>query len=281
MSLDICLKAVRLAEKFGAMQAECFFYSEDSTRAAIRKKELKRFEKRNDSGIAIRVVLNKSLGFYYTTNLNNIEDAVERAIKLAKAAIPDPNFISFPSKKPYRKVEGIYDKSFENLNEESVSNIIKDALMRDFDSRIKSINADLEIAVYEESIANSLGVEGDEISTFASFSVEMAAAEGDKYSGSSDFTSSRVFKELNIKEAMDNAHNLTLKGLDKKRVPSGSYPVIIDPVASLYLICITLNSALNADLVQRKRSFLSESLNQKIANDNITVIDDGTFSGGL
>ena len=281
MSLEVCQRAVRLAEKLGADQAECFFYSEDTTRAAIRKKELKRFETRKDQGIAIRTIVNKSLGFYYTTNLEHVEDAVEIALKLARAGIPDPNFVSLPAKKSYVRVEDIYDKSIENLDEEFVSSLLKEVLEIDFDQRIKSVNSDLEISIYEEAIANSLGIEGSEISTFSSFTVEMSASEGDKYSGSSDFTSSRFLKNLEIKQAIERAHTLTLKGLDKKRLPTGTYPIIIDPVASLYLLCMTLNSSLNADLVQRKRSFLSNDLGQKIASEKLTVIDDGLLKGGL
>jgi len=281
MSEEICKKALRIAEGLGAHQAECFYYKEKSIKAVIRKGEIKRYENVIDEGIAIRLIINKSLGFYYTTNLKDIEKAVLEAYKLAKAGVPDPNFISLASKKPYPHINNIYDKRIEEISQEEISEILKEIIKRDYDKRIKSVNSELALSVYEEAIANSLGIQASERATIASFFIELSASEGDKYSGGFEASSSRFLKDLEISLLIDKAHSFAIKGLNKKMIESGEYPIYLDPWASLYIIAIALNSALNADMVQRKRSFLSEALNEQIASDNLTVIDDALIEGAI
>jgi len=281
MSMEICYKAIKSAEKLGAQQAEAFYFSEDSLKAVVKKGELKRFERSNDEGIAIRVIINKTLGFYYTTNLNLIDEAVENAIKLARAGTPDPNFVSLPTKKSYYSVEDIYDKDVESLDESVIADILKDILNRSYDPRVKSVNSEFNISKYNVCIVNNLGVEGEEKSTLSSLSVDISAMEGDKYSSSFDSVASRHLKNINSEQIISSVQDLAIKGLNKKKIVSGEYKVLLDPMASLYLVCIALNSALNADLIQRKRSFLTDELNKAIGSEKLTVIDDGLLKGGL
>jgi len=281
MSEEICIKALRIAESLGAQQAECYYYKEKTTKAIIRKGEIKRYESVKDEGIAIRLIVNKSLGFYYTTNLRDLEKAVLEAYKLAKAGVPDPNFVSLAPKKPYHRVNKIYDKRIEEISQEEVSEFLDEVIKRDYDQRIKSINSELSLSLYEEAIANSLGIQASEKATLASFSIELSASEGNKYSGSFEASYSRFLKDLEISPLIDKAHSFAINGLNKKMINSGEYSIYLDPWASLYIIAIALDNALNADMVQRKRSFLSEDLNKQIANYNLTVVDDALMEGAV
>ncbi len=281
MSLDICEKALRIAEKLGADQAECYYFSEEETELKIKKGELKSFERKRDEGIAIRVILNKTLGFYYSTNLKDLEAIVSNAIKLAKVGTPDPYLVSFVSKKPYSHVEGIYDKTIEAIDFDELFSLIKDAINKDYDPRIVSVNLSLSLSRYEEAISNSLGVLANEKATLNELEISVAAKDSNNFSSSFDFATSRRLNDLGIKERLNTVCDLALKGLNKKKIASGEYPVIIDPFASLFILYMSLNQALNSDLVQRKRSFLSEYLNKEIATTKLTVVDDGLLEGAV
>lgn len=281
MSLDICLKTIKIAEKQGADQAECYFFYEDSLRADLRKGQLKKIVFNKDRGIAIRAVIGKKIGFYYSTDLSDIEKTVYNALKLAKAGTEDPYFVSLPEKKPYEIAHGIYDRDLEEISVENISNFFEPVLKGERDVRIKSVNAGLSISRYEYSIANSLGIEASEKATYCSFEVSISAEEEGKYSSSHDFISSKRIKDLNPSEIYKNACDLAIKGLNKKKVESRKLPVILDPLASLYMIGIALNGALNADNVQRKRSFLSEELGKEIGSENLNVLDDGLLEGAV
>jgi PmbA protein len=58
-------------------------------------------------------------------------------------------------------------------------------------------------------------------------------------------------------------------------------PIVINPKATATIIAGALSVPLNADYVQRSRSYLCEKLNEEIGCNQLTVIDDGTLSRGL
>ena len=57
-------------------------------------------------------------------------------------------------------------------------------------------------------------------------------------------------------------------------------PVVFDPLVATSLL-EHIAEAVNGDSIYRGASFLAGKLGEKIAGDNITVVDDGTMRGGF
>ena len=57
-------------------------------------------------------------------------------------------------------------------------------------------------------------------------------------------------------------------------------PIVFDPMVSTSIL-EHIFEGINGDSVYRGASFLAGKLGQKIAGDNVTVIDDGTIVGGF
>ena len=61
---------------------------------------------------------------------------------------------------------------------------------------------------------------------------------------------------------------------------STKVPVVLDPMVAGSILD-EIFSAANGDAIYRQASFLAGKLGEKIAGDNVTVIDDGTMPGGF
>ena len=59
-----------------------------------------------------------------------------------------------------------------------------------------------------------------------------------------------------------------------------SVPIVFDPLVATSIL-EHIFEGVNGDSVYRGASFLAGKLGQKIAGDNVTVIDDGTMRGGF
>ncbi len=281
--LENCIKAVKIGEKLGCDQVECFSSLTDSINVTVKKGEIKIAKKVIDEGFGIRCVVNNSIGFSYVTNPNEIENCLKKAYKQAKSATPDSEFKSLPSKTKYQHVYGIFDENIVNLSVEEAVKIIGEVLKEDFllDKRIKSINITFSLGKHVIAIANSLGIEGFDEGTFLHFDSSIVVEENGKFNSSEDFYESRTIKNFQPTIITKNAYEYAIKGLNKIKIQSSKLPVILDPIASFFIIGMSLKLALNADTVQRKRSFLSNQIGNKIANEKFTVIDDGILEGGL
>jgi PmbA protein len=69
-----------------------------------------------------------------------------------------------------------------------------------------------------------------------------------------------------------------LQRLKSRKIPTQKAPVIYEPRTARSLLG-SLFEAINGESVYRKSSFLAGKLGEKIASENVTVIDDGTIPG--
>jgi PmbA protein len=72
----------------------------------------------------------------------------------------------------------------------------------------------------------------------------------------------------------------TLRRLGARKAKTARVPIIFDPMVATSIL-EHIFEGINGDSVYRGASFLAGKLGQKIAGDNVTIIDDGTIPGGF
>src|SRR5208337_1619135 len=72
----------------------------------------------------------------------------------------------------------------------------------------------------------------------------------------------------------------TLRRLGARKVKTAHVPVVFDPMVATSIL-EHIFEGVNGDSVYRGASFLAGKLGQKIAGDNVNIIDDGTIPGGF
>src|SRR5438309_11345931 len=72
----------------------------------------------------------------------------------------------------------------------------------------------------------------------------------------------------------------TIRRLGARKAKTSHVPVIFDPMVAASIL-EHIFEGVNGDSVYRGASFLAGKLGQKIAGENVTVIDDGTMPGGF
>jgi PmbA protein len=125
--LDIGEHAIKKAEELGAEQVEVYISSSRSFGIQVENGAIKSATEKNDIGCGIRSVVAKKVGFAYVTNAlkEDILEAVTKSVKLAKASVADPDFVSLPSYGgPYPQVDGLVDSEIEMLTSEDAADLI-------------------------------------------------------------------------------------------------------------------------------------------------------------
>jgi PmbA protein len=70
---------------------------------------------------------------------------------------------------------------------------------------------------------------------------------------------------------------MALKSLHTRDIETGTYPAIFHPFAVSSLLATALGSAINAEAIQYKQSYLTDRINTEIASDQLNVIDNGLY----
>src|SRR5262249_23766643 len=72
----------------------------------------------------------------------------------------------------------------------------------------------------------------------------------------------------------------TLRRLGARKVASTDVPVVLDPLIAGSVLD-NIFDAVNGNAVYRQSSFLAGKLGERIAGNNVTLVDDGTMPGGF
>lgn len=284
---DLLERAVKFAEKKGALQAEAIGTQSEALIMEIEGGEVKGVERKSDSGIGVRVIAKRFRGrfvgsaFTSSLTLSSVEEAAAEALRSSRSRKLNLSNPTFPDVRAAQVVEGIYDPTIRSVSPEQLSEI--GGLMvesANVDDRIKSINGGVTLVSYSVYLANSLGLQAGYPSTIYSVSVDVTAKDGDVASGFEDHVS-RAFDEERALQTARGASLTALSQLNPKEGRAGLVDVVLAPEALSDLLAHTLCMEIRADLVQKNQSPLKGKLGQEVSSSLVTIVDDGRLRGGV
>jgi PmbA protein len=131
-------------------------------------------------------------------------------------------------------------------------------------------------------LANSHGFVGEYRRSYASVAaVSIAQDERGAMQRDYWFSVARSLGKLESPEHVgETAAQRTLRRLGARKVKTAQVPVIFDPLVATSIL-EHIFEGVNGDSVYRGASFLAGKLGQKVAGEQVTVIDDGTMPGGF
>ncbi|HEY3360922.1 MAG TPA: TldD/PmbA family protein [Methanosarcina sp.] len=277
---ELARKALKLAEKAGADEAEIYYAANHSTGVNFKKDDIEHAKDRFSEGIGIRAIVNGAVGFASTNSAAQIENAVEIAVTEAKVRESDPDWVNLPSNEKYPTVSGIFDKKVETMELEAC---IESALA--LVEGTKEVPGTLPTsggftrAKGKQLILNTNGIEIEEESTAISGFVDVITVNG-QTSTAYDFAVSRSL-DIDFFALGKNAAELALKSNGGIKIEPQKTNVIFHPFAFSDIIEEALAPSIDADNVQKGRSGLIGKLGEELAVPELNIYDDGLIEAGI
>ncbi len=273
------------ALKLGASEVECYASYSQSYNIDIMAGEARQPSYYDEGGLGIRVIVNKKLGFSATNvfDKEKILETIKKAISIAKTSKENPNWVKLPDKSKYEEVKGILDKSIKNIQPEAILN--KAALLINTiistDHRVLPVWGGVSADYTFEMIANSNNILAQKEGTYLGASIGTIAR--DNGVTTPIHMEMRVSRSMNIdfEELGRVIAEKTVKSLTMKKIETGLYPAIMDPEALFMIFTATFYNAISADYAQMGRSPYVNKIGEEVANEILTVIDDGKLDGGI
>ncbi len=273
----------------GATAAEAVAMDGSEFSTVVRLGEVETLKESGSKGIGVRVFFGKRAASTYSSDLTpaGIKQMVDSALRLAKVTSEDP-FAGIPEPSQLGKLEGDLDLYHEDVYSLSTTDRIDYARRAekaaiDADPRItNSEGGSFDAAIGYKVLANSHGFVGDYQRSYCSVSaVPIAQIEGTAMQRDYWYSVANTLKKLQSPEEVGQiAAKRTLRRLGARKVKTAKVPIVFEHTIAGALVG-HIFEAVNGDSVYRGASFLTDKLNQKIAGDNIEVIDDGTMPGGF
>jgi PmbA protein len=284
--LSLAEKAVSTALQKGAAEAEAYVYEGQATNVGIEIGQISKSSRIIDRGVGVRVAVNNAVGFAYTNIIereNAVEDTIQKALNAAKASKPDQDWKGLPEKKPYATAEKTFDSKISALRSEDLVKIAASMLeaASSVNKRVFPIEGGAGAAYLSSAIANSNGIAGFDKGTVIECSLAAVAKEGKTVTPVCfEFNAERNYN-VDPEWVGKEAGRLALSALKTKRIETKNTKLILTQFALQQLLYFTLINAVKADNVQRDQSPFKDKIGEKVASENVTIHDDGSFPGGL
>jgi PmbA protein len=277
--MEVVNKIVNLAINSGAAEAEVFIIKSEGFGFSIEKNSVSSLSGGVEKGIGIRIIKDKKIGFAYCTSEDKAEDSVKKALSLSR--LGKELDYTFPEPKNTQKIENIYDDRIINFNsEEALKGTMKlIEAAHDVDSDIVVSRGGIGYSNETFAIANSKGLEVIDSGTEIAAGVGTVLKKKSMSTGFDDF-SSRIL-DIDFSQIGKNAAELAKKGQDAKKIEGKEMTVLFTPHAVSNLFEYITAPALYGEAVHKGESIYSDKAGENVASENISIIDDGTLSGGL
>src|SRR2546430_4836675 len=286
---NIAQDIVRRAMTGGASAAECVVREGDEFSTLVRLGQVETLKESGSKSIGVRVFFGQRAASTYSSDFSRdgLDRMVSSALALSKITSEDP-FGGIPEASLLGSLTGDLDLYHEDVYSlpgpdriDYARRAEKAAL--DFDPRIKnSEGGSFDAATGHKVLANSHGFVGEYRRSYCSMAA-VPIAQSDNGAMQRDFWFS-VARNLSRLESPEHVGQMaaqrTLRRLGARKVKTAQVPIVFDPLVATSIL-EHIFEGVNGDSVYRGASFLAGKLGQKIAADNVNVIDDGTMPGGF
>lgn len=273
----------------GATAAEAVAREGNEFSTVVRLGQVETLKESGAKVLGVRVFHGLRAASTYTSDFSpaGLDQLVSSAVSLARITSEDP-VSGLPQASELGKLDTDLDLYYQDVYSLSTEQRIEYARRAEkaatsADARIQnSEGGSFDAADGRKVLANSLGFVGEYKRSYCSVSaVPVAKDESGAMQRDFWYSVARSIKLLESPEEVGKvAAQRTLRRLGARKVKTSQVPVIFDPMVARSLLD-SLAEAVNGDSIYRGASFLTGKLGEKVAGENVTVVDDGTMPGGF
>lgn len=271
-----------------ASAAECIVREGSEFSTVVRLGNVETLKEASARAAGLRVFFGKRAASTYSSDLSDqaLEKMIGSAVELAKITSEDPN-AGLPAPGELGKISTdlklYYDDVYSLPTAERIAfaRRAEDAA-RQADSRItNSEGGSFDCSSGTKVLANSLGFVGENRRSYCSVSAVPVAQQNGSMQRDYWWSSALSLAKLDSPEHVGRiAAERAVRRLGARKIKTQKVPIIFDPLTARALLDL-LADAVNGDAIYRHASYLSGKVGQRVAGENITLVDDGTMPGGF
>src|SRR5512146_3246346 len=285
---EIATEVVQRATAGGATAAEAVVREGSECSTVVRLGEVETLKEYGAKAIGVRVFFGQRAASTYSSDLSGqgLDTMLNNALALAKVTSEDPH-AGLPQPDEQGSVSNNLDLYYDDVYSLSTADRIDQARRAEeaamaADPRIRnSEGGSFDAATGRKVLANSNGFVGEYQRSYCSVTAVPIAEVDSKMQRDFWYSVARSLGRRDSPEEVGRiAAERTLRRLGARKVKTQRVPAVFDPQVARSLLG-ELCDAVNGDSIYRGASFLAGKLGERIAGENVTIVDDGTMPGGF
>ncbi len=280
---DFAQAAVQAAMAAGADFADVYCSGTVLTSVDAEKGSINYCASVRDQGLSVRAFRSGGEGFatVQQLNLDRARECAQRAVAMAKAAHPDPDFVALPEPGEAEPVPDLFDDELAGLGAdvavqwcargiEEARAVADDAI----------VQGGVSLSSGEYALASSTGVCVGDRATSVSIGFFIIINRDGEVGTYFEQDMARRLSDFEPEGVGEKAAREALRFLGAKPVGTARMDLILAPLATMQFIGSVVGAA-DAESVQRNRSFLIGREGEQIASEALTVQEAPLWPAGL
>jgi TldD protein len=282
---ETAARVLAAALRTGADLAELYVEDDTTLRLRLEDSKLEEAIRGVDTGAGVRCFFGDLVTYAYTDDLS--EESLLRAAEAASAAgqgaSSAPKVIDLTERKS--PLHYPIEKTFDALTIAQKADILSrvDTTARAYDARVRQVNSGYIEERRKVWIFNSEGIACEDDRAFVEFRVGVMAQQGEIIQTASEAFGGQLGLELFDRNdpiaAANQAAEVAVRMLDARPAPAGEMTVVVCNGWGGVLFHEACGHQMEADFITKGTSAYAGKVGQRVANDLITAIDDGTIPG--
>lgn len=277
---SVSTQALSEAMSRGAEFADLYFQYVRTTSLSLEDGIISSANTGIDQGVGIRAVIGDQVGYAFSESLE--ADAIYKAARTA-AAIAEGTKNVPPQHLQGRGVDNYYaiDRDWDEVNITERLPLVQSAetMTRAMDPSIEKVSVGWMDRDERVLIVTSDGVFSTDRRPMATLYCSVTANKNGVRQSNGASVSRRegidYFTEENIRVVCQKAVDRTMILFEAQRPPAGEMPVVLAAGASGILLHEAIGHGLEADFNRKGTSIYATMMNEKVAPDFVTIVDDG------
>jgi len=263
---------------------EVFLRDGQSTTVEVRDGAVENAITRGERGIGIRVLRGGHVGFAYSSDLSpaGIEECVEAARDIAAVTEPDPD-VSIATKKIESPDLQLYEDGIDGRTVTERTNVALavERAAKNVDPRISGFRK----TTYGDGtmttiVATTADVRGTYRETYFSVGTSAVATSGEERQIGYHGEAKRRFATVDPEAVGRRSAELAVGKLGAQPFKTQTLPIVLDPYMGMALLG-ALVPLFSADSVIKGKSLFAGKVDQRVASERVTIVDDARTPGAL
>ena len=233
-------------------------------------------------GVGIRVLVGESAGYAYSDDLSI--DALTRAARIASLIARNHSEGARSARVEAKEVAPFYDTT--RANHASSSDYVgllerADIAARDFDPRVRAVNAHIADELQDVWIGTSDGRWLHDHRPLISLGVQVVTAEdrerGSGFVGDGGRTSIAFYDTRTPESIANEAARISVTNLEAVPAPAGEMEMVVGCGGGGVLLHEAVGHGLESDFNRQGVSLYSGRVGERVASELVTIYDDGNL----
>jgi len=274
-------KALNHSKNIGINECEIVVLKKKIITVRITESEIAEIKQNFDENYGIRLIHDKKIVSIQTTNQQEIEEKIDSAFKTASKLKARDFWKGLPYDAAYKQLDGTFDDRLDKISGTNAMDIAQNMINSANNDKVNTITGSLNIVSENFEIGNSNGLYLNEKSTYISGIINAESEDGTVPVSGIGHASGRTLSSFSAEQIGNDAKIMCIKSINPQKIDSDKYSIIFEPYSVGELLAFVVASNFNFKTFSEKKSCFSNNFKEKIATEQLSLIDDPHIPEGI